>query len=46
VRSDVAANPILVPQSEVKTVNYDFTWVADNYEEILAKWNDLVLDYK
>ncbi len=44
VRSDVASNPALKPLAEVKSLDYDAKWAADNREKIVAKWQDMLLD--
>lgn len=44
VRADVASNELLLPLTEIPTVDYDFQWAAENRKELLNKWSDLVLD--
>jgi len=44
VRSDVASNELLVPLSDVPTVEYDFQWAANNRARLIEAWSDTVLD--
>jgi iron(III) transport system substrate-binding protein len=44
VRGDVASNPVLTPLSEVNSVGYDAAWAADNREQVLDRYKDMLLD--
>lgn len=44
VRSDVASNELLVPLSEVPTIDYDFGWAANNRARLIEAWGEAVLD--
>lgn len=44
VRTDVPANPALVPLSDVPDAKYDFKWAADNRARLMEKWNETLLD--
>lgn len=44
IRGDVAANAALVPLSEVPDAKYDFAWAAENREQVMKTWNDVMLD--
>ncbi|HUX13079.1 MAG TPA: extracellular solute-binding protein [Spirochaetia bacterium] len=43
VRIDGAVPAGLPPLSQIKTVPYSFKWSADNRDEFLKKWTDLVM---
>lgn len=44
VRGDVPANAALVPLADIKDVNYDFEWAANERERLMETWSDMVLD--
>ncbi|MFV0335709.1 MAG: extracellular solute-binding protein [Tropicimonas sp.] len=44
VRGDVASNPALAPLADIKDVNYDFEWAANERERLMEAWSDMVLD--
>ncbi len=44
VRSDVASNELLVPLTEIKAVDYDFQWAANNRAVLVEAWGEVVLD--
>lgn len=44
VRGDIASNPALVPLAEIKAVDYDFSWAAQERERLMSVWSDMVLD--
>lgn len=41
IRNDVAANPVLPPLSQIKTVNYDVEAVARDLPKLMAAWKTL-----
>lgn len=44
VRGDVASNPALVPLDQIKAIDYDFVWAANERERLMETWSDMVLD--
>ncbi|EUB99736.1 hypothetical protein PMI07_006017 [Rhizobium sp. CF080] len=44
IRGDVAANPVLIPLSQVPDAKYDFKLAADNRSKTMKTWNDMMLD--
>lgn len=43
VRSDATAPEGLGDLSEIKLIDYDFDWAANDKEEILQKWKDIMI---
>ncbi len=46
IRGDVAANPALIPLSQVPDAKYDFKVAAENRSKVMKIWNDMMLDLK
>lgn len=44
VRADVASNELLAPLSDIKAIDYDFGWAAENRARLVDEWSDVVLD--
>lgn len=42
VRDDVPAPEGLLPISDIKLVDYDFTWASENKGEIIKRWKNIV----
>jgi len=43
IRDDMDAPEGLGPIEDIKLVDYDFEWAANNKEEVLDKWKDIVI---
>ncbi|MEO8409541.1 MAG: extracellular solute-binding protein [Propionivibrio sp.] len=46
VRADVETKSALTPLAKLKVVKYDTEWAGANRAQILAKWNELLLNKK
>lgn len=43
IRSDMDAPEGLGPIDDIKLVDYDFSWAAENKEEVLEKWKNIII---
>lgn len=44
VRGDVPSSEALVPFDQIKALDYDFEWAANERERLMETWSDMVLD--
>ncbi len=44
VRDDVASKELLVPLTQVPTIDYNFDWAAKNRKRLVDTWGEVVLD--
>lgn len=44
VRVDVDSVPELTPLTEIKAIEYDAGWAAENRERLVKAWNDMLLE--
>jgi iron(III) transport system substrate-binding protein len=43
IRTDVEPSGDLTPMSEIELIDYDIEWAAEQRDEFLEKWNELLI---